>query len=206
VRYLDVDVCKKLINACPADFRALVRGALATGCRYGELVRLSVADFNHAAGTVSVRISKAGKPRHVALNEEGRAFFLAPTENRPPSDLIFRRQDGEPWGASHQQRPLIAASEIAKIAPPATFHILRHTYGSALATKGVPMGVIAAHCHLLRRIKAIETFTSAQPSRRASSRPCDRWPAANDLVCPAGRIAMGLPLAAPRAPGRRGTT
>ena len=28
--------------------------------------------------------------------------------------------------------------------PAATFHVLRHTYASALAMKGVPMGVIAA--------------------------------------------------------------
>jgi integrase len=144
VRYLNVDECKRLINACPADFRVLVRGALATGCRYGELVRLSVADFDNAVGTISVRISKAGKPRHIALNGEGCGFFFALTDCRPPSDLIFRRQDGEAWGASHQQRPLIAASGIAKIEPAATFHILRHTYGSALAMKGVPMGVIAA--------------------------------------------------------------
>ncbi len=32
----------------------------------------------------------------------------------------------------------------AKIEPAATFHILRHTYASALAMRGVPMGVIAA--------------------------------------------------------------
>ena len=47
-------------------------------------------------------------------------------------------------GASHQQRPLEAASTRAKIEPTATFHILRHTYASALAMRGVPMGVIAA--------------------------------------------------------------
>ena len=33
---------------------------------------------------------------------------------------------------------------IAKLDPPATFPILRHTYASALTMKGVPMGVIAA--------------------------------------------------------------
>jgi integrase len=39
---------------------------------------------------------------------------------------------------------LDAASARAKIEPAATFHILRHTYASALAMRGVPMGVIAA--------------------------------------------------------------
>ncbi len=47
-------------------------------------------------------------------------------------------------GPSHQQRPLDAASTAARLTPPATFHMLRHTYASTLAMKGVPMGVIAA--------------------------------------------------------------
>jgi len=34
-------------------------------------------------------------------------------------------------------------SERAKIKPAVSFHVLRHTYGSTLAMKGVPMGVIA---------------------------------------------------------------
>jgi len=31
----------------------------------------------------------------------------------------------------------------AKITPAASFHVLRHTYGSKLAMRGAPMGVIA---------------------------------------------------------------
>ena len=46
VRYLTVVECKRLLNACDPLFRNLVRAALETGARYGELVRLTVADFN----------------------------------------------------------------------------------------------------------------------------------------------------------------
>ena len=49
-----------------------------------------------------------------------------------------------PGKPSQQQRPLEAASARAKVEPAATFHILRHTYASSLAMRGVPMGVIAA--------------------------------------------------------------
>jgi integrase len=35
------------------------------------------------------------------------------------------------------------ASVRANIEPPATFHIMRHSYAKALAMRGVPMGVIA---------------------------------------------------------------
>jgi integrase len=93
---------------------------------------------------ITVRLSKAGKPRHVALADEGRALFAALTNGRAPQDLVFPRADGGAWKASHQQRPLNDASKAAKLDPPATFHILRHSYASALAMEGVPMGVIAA--------------------------------------------------------------
>jgi integrase len=144
IRYLSADECLRLVNACPADFRDLVRGALATGCRYGELTPMAASDFNPEAGTVTIRRSKAGKVRHVALADEGRALFSFLTAGSPGGALIFLRSDGEAWGPSHQQRPLTEASRFAAVEPAATFHVLRHTYGSALAMKGVPLGVIAA--------------------------------------------------------------
>jgi integrase len=46
LRYLSDDEARRLTNACRADFRALVTGALLTGCRYGELAAMIVGDFN----------------------------------------------------------------------------------------------------------------------------------------------------------------
>ncbi len=144
IRYLTDDEAKRLVNACNPDFRDLVMAALVTGCRYGELTRLRVADYDPTAKTVAVRLSKAGKPRHVALAADGVALFEDVTAGRAGSDVIFLRADGRPWGTSHQQRPLEWASKRGKVVPEATFHILRHTYASSLAMRGVPMGVIAA--------------------------------------------------------------
>jgi integrase len=104
---------------------------------------MEAADFNREAGTITVRLSKAGKPRHVVLTDEGRQLFETLTAGRNPRGLVFRRADGGAWGKSHQARPIAEASARAGIAPAATFHILRHSYASALAGKGVPMGVIA---------------------------------------------------------------
>ena len=61
VRYLTVGECKGLLDACDPAFRNLVRAALETGARYGELVRLCVNDFNRDAGTIAIRLSKTGK-------------------------------------------------------------------------------------------------------------------------------------------------
>ena len=144
VYFLSADECRRLLNSCQEAFRNLVKGALLTGCRYGELTRMKAADFNAEAGTITVRESKAGKPRHVALTDEGRDLFGQLTAGKLSRQLIFTRDDGGAWGKSHQVRPLEEACARAKIDPPATFHILRHTYASALAGRGVPMGVIAA--------------------------------------------------------------
>jgi integrase len=144
IHYLNHDEAQRLVNACEKDFRALVQAALLTGCRYSELVNLTCADFNRDSDTLMLRQTKGGRPRHVVLTEEGRDLFVGWTVGRAANEQVFLRADGTPWGASHQQRPLAEAAERAKISPAPTFHILRHTHASALAMRGVPMGVIAA--------------------------------------------------------------
>lgn len=143
VRYLSVAECKRLLNASPADFRKIVQAALETGARYGELTRLTGADFNPDAGTVAIRTSKSGKPRHVVLTDEGRAFFKQAVLGLAGDALIFTKANGEPWGKSHQRDPIAAASKAAKINPPINFHGLRHTWASHAVMNGVPLLVVA---------------------------------------------------------------
>jgi integrase len=144
IRYLSVDEARRLVNACPQDFRRLVQAALLSGCRYSELTNLRCADFNPDSDTLTIREAKAGKPRHVVLTSEGRSLFMRWRAGRPADTHIFVRDDGQPWGKSHQQRLLVEASTIAKISPPVNFHVLRHTHASHLAMKGVGLSVIAA--------------------------------------------------------------
>lgn len=143
LRYLSESEMRRLANACPPDLRALVTGAMLTGCRYGELTGMTADDFNPDAGTVRVRLSKSGKPRHIALTQEGRDFF-ALAAGKPGGARLFLRGNGKPWAKSEQQRPLAAACTAARIDPPVNFHGLRHIYASRLAMKGVPLAVIAA--------------------------------------------------------------
>jgi site-specific recombinase XerD len=143
IRHLDDDEAGRLLNACAGEFRQIVAAALLTGMRYSEVVGMHVTDFHAGAGTVSLSTSKSGKPRLIHLTDEGRAFFASATAGKAAAGLVFRRADGEPWGRSHQFRPLREACERAKIAPAISFHILRHTYASRLVMRGVPMAVVA---------------------------------------------------------------
>ncbi len=153
VRYLGADEARRLVNACPPDFRRLVQGALLTGCRYGELIALRVVDFNQDAGAIHVADSKSGRPRNVPLTDDGVTFFARLVAGREADALMFLRdalkregkrkwREPEPWRQFHQLRRFDAAAKTAKVKG-ASFHSLRHSYGSALAMAGVPMRVIA---------------------------------------------------------------
>jgi integrase len=143
VRYLTVAEAGRLINACEPGFRALVRAGLETGCRYGELIRLEVCDFNADASTLAIRQSKTGKPRQVVLTEEGAAFFQRHCAGRSGHELMFRHDDGGAWQKSEQARPMAEAYTRAKIKPAISFHTLRHTWASLAVMNGTPLLVVA---------------------------------------------------------------
>jgi integrase len=143
IRYLTVAEAQRLLNACDLEFRPLVRAALETGCRYSELSRLEVHDFNADAGTVGIRKSKSGKPRHVVLTPEGADFFRQHCAGRGGNEIMFRHADGSRWNKSEQSRPMKEACQHAKIKPRVSFHALRHTWASLAVMAGVPLLVVA---------------------------------------------------------------
>jgi len=144
LRYLSVAEAKRLINGCAdEDFRRLVQAALATGCRYGELCGLTVADFNSDGGTVAIRQSKTGKARHVVLNDQGAALFRQWCAGGPGGALLLSHDDGQPWGKSHQDLRMKEACKRAGIEPPINFHALRHTWASLAVMNGAPLLVVA---------------------------------------------------------------
>jgi integrase len=139
VRHLTIAEAQRLINASEGNFRDLVRAALETGCRVSELTRLRIGDFNADVGTLLIRTSKTGKPRHVVLTEQGHEFF---------AQLAAGRHGNEPmiagtWRRGTQARPMLAACRRAGIDPPMSFHGLRHTWASLAIMGGMPLTVVA---------------------------------------------------------------
>ncbi len=144
IRYLSDEEAVRLINASDADFRDMVRAALVTGCRYGELAAARLQDLNLSAGHLHIPVTKAHKARAVTLTEEGKELFKRLALGKVASDRLLLRADGSAWGKSYQQRPLTEACKNGKIKLSITFHGLRHTHASRLAMAGTPMSVIAA--------------------------------------------------------------
>jgi integrase len=143
VRYLTVVEAKRLLNACDPDFRRLAQAALTTGARYSELASLRVSDFNPDSGTMHVRTSKSGKGRHVVLNDEGAALLKSLIAGKPADAFLLTRTDRTAWKAAHQARRMTDACKRAKIVPPVSFHVLRHTWASLAVMAGAPLIVVA---------------------------------------------------------------
>lgn len=147
IMHLNEEQCKRLVNFCDQDFRPVMQAAMFTGCRYGEIIKMRVQDYNPDIGSIYIPETKTGKPRHVTLDQNGQAFFEYASMGKIGSALIFTKTstDGSQtqWKKSDQTRRVSNACKRAYIEPAISFNILRHTHASQLLKNGAPMSVIA---------------------------------------------------------------
>jgi integrase len=141
-RYLSDEEARLIVNACEEEFRPMVKAALLTGARYGELCHARVRDFDPQSRTLWIAETKSGNPRAAYLDPEGVSLMERSTLGRGPNEYLFIRADGESWKPSQQLRRMAEAYSAAKIAKTG-FHDLRRTFGARMALRGVPMAVIA---------------------------------------------------------------
>jgi integrase len=141
--YLTLDEANRFIQVCPQDFHDLVRAALITGCRYGELCQLKVPAYDAEVGAISVIQRKTGKMKRIFLTLDEAAFFDTHIHGKKPDELMFRRSDGEAWGKSHQQPRMESVLKAAGINRHVRFHDLRHTFATLLVMNGTAMELVA---------------------------------------------------------------
>lgn len=137
------EVARLIDAARRADphFADLVEAGFVTGARLGELTSATVADFDPTRATLAVD-GKTGA-RRIALTRDGVELFRRLAGNRAGAAPLLPRADGEPWGPSHQARPMKAALKAAGLGPTATFYALRHSYVSRAIESGAPLLIVA---------------------------------------------------------------
>ena len=111
---------------------AIMKLALFTGMRRGEMFKLKWNDVDFQRGFINIRNPKGGVSQKIPLNEQARQVL----ENHPrTAENVFVRPDGEPF--TDIRRRVNPIKEAAGI--PGDFralHGLRHTYASMLASSG----------------------------------------------------------------------
>jgi len=138
---LDPDDERKLLEACSPDwFRQMVRLAIASGLREGELVALRWRDFDFGEGEVVVRDSKSGESRRVPVHAELMDEFKKLRQH--PEALVFPGRKGKPKSALTVVKAFVRArTKIDR--PDMRFHDLRHIAGSRLLAAGANLPEVA---------------------------------------------------------------
>jgi integrase len=148
--FLDFAEATRLIEAADPNWRPMILFALRTGLRQGELLELRWNDVDLVKGQIRVRRSiwkgkvttpKGGKSREVPLSDEARSAIRA-LPSRFAGELVF------PAGSSARhltkgecKHPLWRACKRAGLRL-IGWHVLRHTFASHLAMRGVPLKAI----------------------------------------------------------------
>jgi len=119
-------------NSQDIEATNIMRMALFTGMRRGELFKLKWSDVDFDRGFIDIRHPKGGKSQKIPLNEQARAILKSHPQT---AENVFVRGDGKPFTDIHRRvNPIKQAADL-----PANFrtlHGLRHAYASMLASSG----------------------------------------------------------------------
>lgn len=125
-RWLNREEATRLVGACPVHLAALVRFALATGCRAREIAGLEWNRVDLDRATAWLNETKNGTPRGVPLNHDAVQVLAEQLGKHPRFCFTFR---GEPIKWQLSNSAWLKALEKAEICD-FRFHDLRHTWAS----------------------------------------------------------------------------
>ncbi|HCJ52619.1 MAG TPA: site-specific integrase [Candidatus Kerfeldbacteria bacterium] len=147
--FLSPDECELLLKHSEGVVREMILIALRTGMRQGEIKGLQWNSISWENRSVAVRHSrddrmkmlvspKSNRERHVPLDADVYEILYARKNN---TGYVFLDTDKEPFDYHRMERRLTKACNDAGIRK-VGWHILRHTFASHLAMKGVPMTAV----------------------------------------------------------------
>lgn len=154
----DADLKRLLAVAAlePMPWGLLIRLAIGTGLRRGEICALKWSDVDLPAGTISVARSTTEYGRHLlngppksasgvrtvvlpaSLAQELRALALTVPKKPPINDYVLGRFL-RPSSASRGVARVLAKASLSRF----KLHSLRHTHATALVSAGEPLPAIA---------------------------------------------------------------
>jgi len=150
--FLTFEEAERLAADAEPEWRPVLLVALKTGLRQGELIGLQWSDVDLQRGKLHVRRTiwrgvtgspKGGRERTVDLPASVVDALKGHRHLRGP--YVFCQEDGQPLTDGLLKLPLqraVQAAGISREQGRIGWHDLRHTYGSHLAMRGVPLKVI----------------------------------------------------------------
>lgn len=165
-KFLSRDEVAALIGVCTGKreyLASIIRMAVNTGMRRGEILGLKWADVDLFARTIYIRQSKTGKPRTIPVNSELMEVLAAIRARDEKNDYVFFNQRTKKPIRDVRGSFKAACRQIGLVG--VNFHDLRHTAPSWLAEAGVDAFTIAnilGHSSIQTSLR----YTHASDSRK----------------------------------------
>jgi integrase len=136
----------RLCGEASEAFGVFLRGLWLTGCRPGELARLTAADVDHVAGVAVSEAhktaGKTGRPRIIYLTADAVTLFHSQARKNPTGP-IFRNTAGRMWTEDAVVKAMRTARTRAGL-PKAVAYGMRHSFATEALSRGVPDAHVAA--------------------------------------------------------------
>jgi len=139
LRYLSIEECQALINACDRHLRPIVIVALNTGMRKSEvlLLKWEIVDLKH--GFILLEVTKNGERREIPINDTVRETLLSLTRRLDVPYVFYDPKTGKPY--QDVKRSFASACRRAGIRD-FHFHDFRHTFASHLIMIGTDLTTV----------------------------------------------------------------
>jgi integrase len=134
LRILSPEEEERLLHNAIPYLQDLIRFALNTGLRVGEIFSLRWSHVDLPRGILAVFASKTQTIREIPINSETRKVLEAWKLNKKSEDVFYNPQTGKPF--VDLKTGFALACEKAGISD-VTWHTLRHTFASRLVNSGV---------------------------------------------------------------------
>ena len=165
LRYLEKVEIQNLLNVSSPKLNAIITLALNTGLRKGEIEKLKWDDVDLRKNTICLLEQKNGSKSYIPINGPARQVLM--THRRCiNSPFVFCKNNGESYNVRKSFETALKKSGILN----ASFHTLRHTFGSYLAMSGVDLNTIR---ELMRHKSISMTLRYAHLSKDHKGRAVD---------------------------------
>jgi integrase len=141
LRFISIEECRELIDACEPHLRPIVITALNTGMRKSEVLKLEWdkhVDLKH--NFITLDRTKNGERREIPINETLRHTLTGLTRRVDIPYVFYSQETGKPYQSV--KRSFGTALKRSKIKD-FHFHDLRHTFASQLIMAGVDITTVS---------------------------------------------------------------
>jgi len=148
LKFLSVEECQRLLNACPEDLYLIYFTFLNTGMRKAELENLEWDDIDFKRKKIRIHRKEFWQPktgeREIPINQQLLVLLQKlkkDNDNNLQSNFVFPDSDGGKIRTKLREK-LIKIAKEAGIEGLTKLHTLRHTFASHLVMNGVDLPTV----------------------------------------------------------------